>query len=242
MVFEHEEGEVTVEEGDFFLMPAFAPHRWRVLTGGTTLHGFMLSLRPAADRADSLVPRLPHAAAHLGYHLPPEPAASVALRHAEDESRRGDALGVVAAGACIRLALALLFRRIVSAAPSEASQSHIDPPATLSPTLEHAVAFIIDHMTDPLDAASVARHVHLSRRQLDRLFDTTFGMSADAFMRHTRLERARHLLGGTDLSIKQIAYACGFADPNYFGRIFRKRHGQSPGAYRRHSHGEHGGH
>jgi len=60
-------------------------------------------------------------------------------------------------------------------------------------------------------------------------------MPTAAFLLHTRLERARYLLDDSDLSIKQIAHACGFADPNYFSRIFRQRHGQSPGAYRQRS-------
>lgn len=233
VAFEHDGGEATLQEGEYFLMPAFTPHRWRVLNQSTILHGFMLTVRPAAERADSLVPRLPDAAAHLGFRLPSEPSAEAALRQAEEESRRGDALGVVAAAACIRLALALLFRPIVAAVPSEASPSHPDAPAALPLALERAVDFIVDHMADPLDVAAVARHVHLSRRQLDRLFDATFGVPAGAFLQHTRLQRARYLVGGTDLTIKEIAYACGFTDPNYFGRVFRKRYGASPVAYRR---------
>jgi AraC-like DNA-binding protein len=47
-----------------------------------------------------------------------------------------------------------------------------------------------------------------------------------------RLKRAADLLEETDESIQEIAYSCGFREPNYFSRVFRKKYGRSPREFR----------
>lgn len=44
--------------------------------------------------------------------------------------------------------------------------------------------------------------------------------------------QATRLLRFTDLAISQIAYRCGYNDPLYFSRAFKRHHGQSPANYR----------
>jgi transcriptional regulator GlxA family with amidase domain len=44
-----------------------------------------------------------------------------------------------------------------------------------------------------------------------------------------RLKRARTLLQDPALNIADAAHACGFSDPNYFTRCFRKALGTTPG-------------
>lgn len=43
-----------------------------------------------------------------------------------------------------------------------------------------------------------------------------------------RLERARHLLVQTELSVIEIAIACGFSSPGHFSRVYRTHYGVSP--------------
>ena len=50
---------------------------------------------------------------------------------------------------------------------------------------------------------------------------------------HVRLEHARDLLANTDLSVAIVGDACGYPDPNYFARLFRRHEGVTPGGYRR---------
>lgn len=47
-----------------------------------------------------------------------------------------------------------------------------------------------------------------------------------------RLERARTMLARSNLTVSQVASACGFADPLYFSRRFGAAHGIAPSAYR----------
>lgn len=232
VAYEKEGQQITLNDGEFFVMPAFLPHRWQTSAGNSVLHGFMLTIVPATDREHSLASRLPGAAASLAYRLPGDPAVADALRQAEAEALQGDALGVEAAAGYLRAGLARLFRPIKAAVPADAPPAHTAGHAALPAVLEQAVMFIATHLAEPIGVSAVARHVGMSTRQLDRLFNASFDMPTGAFLLHTRLEQARYLLHDSDLSIKQVAHASGFADPNYFSRIFRKRHGQSPGAYR----------
>jgi transcriptional regulator GlxA family with amidase domain len=52
-------------------------------------------------------------------------------------------------------------------------------------------------------------------------------------MTEVRVQEAARLLATTDLSVAGIARACGFANANHFGKVFRRFRQQSAGAYRR---------
>ena len=43
-----------------------------------------------------------------------------------------------------------------------------------------------------------------------------------------RLEIASELLINEKISVKEISYKCGFEDPNYFCKVFRKKYNKSP--------------
>ena len=48
----------------------------------------------------------------------------------------------------------------------------------------------------------------------------------------TRLSKAKHLLSHSQISITDIAFACGFSDSNYFSTAFKNKYGISPKSYR----------
>ena len=50
-------------------------------------------------------------------------------------------------------------------------------------------------------------------------------------IRKARIDKAKTLLGRSDLNISEVAYDVGFADPNYFSRIFHKEVGITPTDY-----------
>ena len=58
-------------------------------------------------------------------------------------------------------------------------------------------------------------------------------MGIAEYIRRRRLHKAKKLLKMTDLPISQIALAVGFADYNYFSRIYKKAYGKSPRYYRK---------
>ena len=92
--------------------------------------------------------------------------------------------------------------------------------------------FIAAHLCEDLSPRRLCGEFHLSRSNLYRLFTDHVGKSVAAAVRERRMERARRLLRETNLSIRQIAGECGFADDQYFRRVFRQAHGLSVKAYR----------
>lgn len=68
----------------------------------------------------------------------------------------------------------------------------------------------------------------LSQVQLYRKLKALTGLTPVQFIRHLRLEKAKHLLKTTDLHVSEVAYDVGFSDPAYFSRIFQKEFKVSP--------------
>ena len=68
-----------------------------------------------------------------------------------------------------------------------------------------------------------------------RLFKDQTGYSPRKYLLRMRVEKACNLLHHSDLSIEQVASACGFADRYYFTRIFSQTMKVPPGAYKKNS-------
>lgn len=118
--------------------------------------------------------------------------------------------------------------------PAEAPQpspSHAVPPSA-PPRLEHAVRMISTEAETRLSAAQLARRVHVSPRQLERLFRRHLDTTPAAFAAAARLDRARGLLRQTNMSVTEVAVACGFSSAAYFSTAYRGRFGRSPRADR----------
>ncbi|WP_142503171.1 helix-turn-helix transcriptional regulator [Klebsiella sp. 2680] len=98
--------------------------------------------------------------------------------------------------------------------------------------------YIDSHFADALTRESVAQKFYLSPNYLSHLFQKCGPMGFNEYLNHIRLEQARMLLKGHDMKIKDIAHACGFADSNYFCRLFRKNTERSPSEYRRQYHSQ----
>jgi AraC family transcriptional regulator, glycine betaine-responsive activator len=88
------------------------------------------------------------------------------------------------------------------------------------------------NIEEPLSLDDVAGKVGVSRRQIERLFRRHLGMVPSKYYLEARLKRARSLLLQTDLSIMEVAVACGFESPPHFSRCYRSQFGCTPSAER----------
>lgn len=77
----------------------------------------------------------------------------------------------------------------------------------------------------------VAQALHLSQRTLQRRLQEE-GTSYQQLLDDTRRELAEQYLGQVDLTLLEVAYLLGFADPSNFFRAFRRWFGETPGEYR----------
>jgi transcriptional regulator GlxA family with amidase domain len=98
--------------------------------------------------------------------------------------------------------------------------------------VRRAILLIEQHLSEPLGTEEIAAHVNVSRRQLERAFNSELGMSPHQFARELRLRYGLWLLRNTDRSITEIGSECGFADTAHFSRQFRAHFGKPPSQVR----------
>ncbi|WP_394788350.1 GlxA family transcriptional regulator [Rhodoferax sp.] len=84
------------------------------------------------------------------------------------------------------------------------------------------------HMEEPLSTDALAGCIHVTRRQLERLFATHLKDTPSHFYLGLRLDRARQLLQQTEMRIIEVSVACGFESPSYFSRAYRSRFNSPP--------------
>jgi len=77
----------------------------------------------------------------------------------------------------------------------------------------------------------LASEVGLSARQLQRRLQALTDLTAASFIKTMRLEHAAMLLAESDLQVQEVADAVGYADANYFSRLFRQAYGMPPSEY-----------
>lgn len=85
----------------------------------------------------------------------------------------------------------------------------------------------------PLTLAEVAGVACLSPNHLLRSFNQAFRLTPHQFLTATRLEHARKMLAGRNLSVTDVCFSVGFESPSSFSRAFRRHTGLTPSEYRR---------
>jgi transcriptional regulator GlxA family with amidase domain len=94
------------------------------------------------------------------------------------------------------------------------------------------VAAMRRRMSEGEDLDGIAAQSGVSQRQLQRLFRRHLGMTPTQYFLKARLQRARHLLQYSTLSVTEIAIATGFASISHFTRRYTELYGRTPTAER----------
>lgn len=97
--------------------------------------------------------------------------------------------------------------------------------------LVRAIEIMREDLEASLSPSAVARHIGISTRQLERLFGKYLNSSPKKYLMEMRLEKAQLLLLQTEMSVTEVALACGF-EPGNFSRAYRTAFGVSPAQQR----------
>ncbi len=124
------------------------------------------------------------------------------------------------------VAAQVLHARVRSSVESQATLSVRT--GTRNKYLLQAIAMMQNNLEDVLEIEFIAKTVGCSRRQLERLFSSTFGAAPMAYYRNLRLDQARQLLFETQMSRLEVAIASGFENSGTFSSAYKRRFGQSP--------------
>ncbi len=96
------------------------------------------------------------------------------------------------------------------------------------PKLSQVIQMMEGNIEDPLSPADLADLVGMSTRQLERLFRRYLNRSPKRYYMELRLQKARNLLMQTDMSVINVALACGFASPSHFSKCYRSHYNTTP--------------
>ncbi len=96
------------------------------------------------------------------------------------------------------------------------------------PKLSQVIEMMTANLEEPISPSLLARRVAMSTRQLERLFRRYLNRSPKRYYMDLRLQRARNLLLQTDMSVINVALACGFTSPSHFSKCYRLQYGTTP--------------
>ena len=98
--------------------------------------------------------------------------------------------------------------------------------------VERSVAYMMQHVNQPLKVATLATLANVSPSHFFALFKQHMGCSPMDYFTRLRMRHACDLLGSTPASVKEVAAALGYDDPFYFSRVFKSAVAVAPVHYR----------
>ncbi len=96
------------------------------------------------------------------------------------------------------------------------------------PKLVNVIQMMESNIEEPISPSELAKAVNMSTRQLERLFRRYLNRSPKRYYMELRLEKARNLLLLTDMSVINVALACGFTSPSHFSKCYRAHFNRTP--------------
>lgn len=136
-------------------------------------------------------------------------------------------------GPAIALAVA---KRLLVVAQRQGGQSQFSPYLTASVDDDSPVAkiqrYVMEHIAEPFSVERLAEVVAMSPRSFARVFARDAKVTPAEFVQRARIDAARHLLEGSEMAIKAVAYHCGFGSAARMRLIFSQRLGVTPTQYR----------
>ena len=122
------------------------------------------------------------------------------------------------------LANAVADQMIYSSIRTDQDTQRLSVPTRIGvrhPKLSKVIQMMEINIEEPISPSILAKDVGMSTRQLERLFRRYLDRSPKRYYMELRLQKARNLLMQTDMSVINVALACGFASPSHFSKCYR---------------------
>ena len=125
------------------------------------------------------------------------------------------------------LANAVADQMIYSSIRTDQDTQRLSVPTRIGvrhPKLSKVIQMMEINIEEPISPSILAKDVGMSTRQLERLFRRYLDRSPKRYYMELRLQKARNLLMQTDMSVINVALACGFASPSHFSKCLSLIH------------------
>ena len=129
------------------------------------------------------------------------------------------------------LANAVADQMIYSSIRTDQDTQRLSVPTRIGvrhPKLSRVIQMMEINIEEPISPSILAKDVGMSTRQLERLFRRYLDRSPKRYYMELRLQKARNLLMQTDMSVINVALACGFASPSHFSKCYRAHYDTTP--------------
>jgi transcriptional regulator GlxA family with amidase domain len=140
-------------------------------------------------------------------------------------------LSLIAADHGDKLANAVADQQIYSAIRTDQDTQRLSVPTRIGvrhPKLSQVIQMMEANIEEPISPSILAHEAGMSTRQLERLFRRYLSRSPKRYYMELRLEKARNLLMQTDMTVINVALACGFASPSHFSKCYRAHYQTTP--------------
>lgn len=98
--------------------------------------------------------------------------------------------------------------------------------------ISQAIEYINNNFTKNITLDEISKIFNISPYYFSKIFKKTMGINFKEYLIKLKIEHALKLIKETNMSIKEISYAVGFDDPNYFVKAFKKWTGFTPSSLR----------
>ena len=113
----------------------------------------------------------------------------------------------------------------------EHEEQRLSVPARIGvrhPKLISIIQTMEQNLEEPISPSLLAQDAQMSTRQLERLFRRYLNRSPKRYYMELRLQKARNLLLQTEMSVINVALACGFTSPSHFSKCYRAHFNRTP--------------
>lgn len=94
------------------------------------------------------------------------------------------------------------------------------------------IEYIKRNASQELNMGELSKMAYMSKSSFYRLFTHEFGITPNQMVLQEKMRMAKLLIQEGNMAMKEVCYAVGFSDPNYFSRIFKKMNGLTPGEFK----------
>lgn len=94
------------------------------------------------------------------------------------------------------------------------------------------VTYININYNKQLTLDELAKKAGYSKSRFSHIFSEVMGITPMKYQNDMRLKVSCEMLASTELSVSAVAYSCGFKDPLYYSRMFKRKYNMTPTEYR----------